>query len=314
MAYETGTITGTFTHPDGTAHHGSVRVTPSVPVMRDQAGDVIMSGSMAVELDETGAFTITLPASDDAALDPTGVTYALQARLTGAASQRFTGVFVTTDGTVDLADLGSLDPAAPSYQEWVNAAETAAGQAEAAQAVAEAEATEAAGHATAAAGSAAAAASSAADAETAVTGVATAVDEAVEQAIEDHTPGISLGYAERPTSHTPTSGGTIPSLTVIVVGQGRPVDIEAQVTKGYHSAASAPLTFALQSGAVSIASDEGNSYSTTTGKSFRAKRSNMVLVDGVTYTFTILVAHGLAGTMTWFADANRPMSISVVSR
>lgn len=151
-----------------------------------------------------------------------------------------------------------------------------------------------------------------ADVDPAIAMIGSLVDQAVEQAIEDHTPGIELGYAERTTTYAPTAGGTIPSLTVIVVGNGRPCDIEAQVTKGYHSA-SAPLTFALQSGAVSIATDEGTSYSTTTGKSFRAKR-RMVLTDGVTYTFTILVAHGIGGTMTWFADANRPMFISVTSR
>lgn len=140
---------------------------------------------------------------------------------------------------------------------------------------------------------------------------------AVAEAVEGHTPGILLGYSERTTSDVRTTGGAITGVSVTVVGQGRPVDIEARVTKGFHSAANAPMTFAIMWGTVCIASDEQNSFSTTTGRAFYCKRT-MTLTDGVSYTFTLAVAHGLAGTMTWYADDTatnkRPMHLAVTSR
>ena len=116
---ETGTLTGTHHFPDDTPKTGTVNITPVPSVIRDEAGNVVLSGSVSVALDETGSFSVVLAATDDATLDPTGFTYTVSGHgpLRGIPVVR--GIAIPAGETVDMADLISVDPDAPSYAPWV---------------------------------------------------------------------------------------------------------------------------------------------------------------------------------------------------
>jgi len=160
----TGHITGTYAETDSTPASGTVLVVPSVPVVKDADGKVILSGSVEAALVD-GAFDVEVPGSDDVSLDPTGVTYTVTARLRHRHLKPVSGVFVPEGGTVDVFDVTSVDPAAPSYAEFVNDAELAAGEAAVSATAAAGSATTASASATAAGTSATAAAGSATSAD-----------------------------------------------------------------------------------------------------------------------------------------------------
>lgn len=115
----TGILTGTYHRPDGTPWRGTVHIYPSVPVVRDETGDVIVAGSAAATLDGTGSFSVPLAASDDLTLDPSGVTYRVSLR----GLPPVEGVFIPAGGTVDMADVTTVDPAAPVYAVQVSQAD-----------------------------------------------------------------------------------------------------------------------------------------------------------------------------------------------
>lgn len=112
----TGTLTGKYVVPvDSTPAAGTVEIIPSVKVVKDTTGNVILSGRTKVDLDGQGAFSVTLPATDDTALDPSGVTYTVAARLHHTHLPAVVGIPIGTGATVDMADVTSVDPAAPVY-------------------------------------------------------------------------------------------------------------------------------------------------------------------------------------------------------
>lgn len=138
------------------------------------------------------------------------------------------------------------------------------------------------------------------------------VDTIVQQAVEDHTPGIELGYAERFTTYT---GGNsdITGLSITVVGQGRPVDVEFYCPTALHSVSGSLIRADIKSNGTIIETAFDITTNTSFGRHIYAKR-RIVLTNGVSYTFTVGVFQGTAGTMTWYADANRPIWLSAVSR
>lgn len=114
MPYATGTVVGHFTGIDGDPSSGGVLISPTVAVLLDDTDNVILSGSVWVKL-ENGEFTIELPATDDATLNPTGFGYT--ATVTLSSGRKFGPVSFALPGgdTVDLVDLipadaGSFDP------------------------------------------------------------------------------------------------------------------------------------------------------------------------------------------------------------
>lgn len=129
MAYETGTITGTFTYPgpddEPIPHRGTVRISMNVPRIYDGDGSPIMSGTRVVALDADGAFSVEWPASDDLTLVPSGARATVSVRLPGASSQKFVDIVVPGGGTVDVTDEPLLDPEAPSYSGGIDAATAA---------------------------------------------------------------------------------------------------------------------------------------------------------------------------------------------
>lgn len=112
MAYGTFTLKGQHTTPTSTPHKGKVSIRPNA-IIRDLDGEVIMSGAVSVDLDETGAWTVTLPAGDDARISPSeGLGYVVSYRL---QSQSFAPetVFVAaqpTGSTFDVSQIVTSDP------------------------------------------------------------------------------------------------------------------------------------------------------------------------------------------------------------
>lgn len=180
-----GTLTGTYPRYDGTAARGRVILEAvdastgkPVRVIVDATGNKVYSGpSVDVPLDDAGHFTISLPASDDPDLNPTGFAWRVRAQLHHAHLDPVT--LTLLDGeTLDVADATDPDPVAPTYAERVSEATEAAAEATAAAGTA-------AGHATTASTAAATAATSATTAATAATGAAasaTAADTAADTA------------------------------------------------------------------------------------------------------------------------------------
>jgi len=164
-----GNITGTYQTLNESPASGTIEIIPSVSVVKDATGKVILSGRIKATLDAAGQFSEAVPSSDDESLDPTGVTYTVVAKLRHAHLKAVTGVFVPEAGTVDVFDVTSLDPLTPTYAEFVHEAEVAAGEAETSATAASTSATAAGVSADAAAGSATAAGLSATDAQTAET-------------------------------------------------------------------------------------------------------------------------------------------------
>jgi hypothetical protein len=84
MAYAVVTVTGKYHRLDGSPAAGSVVISPSASPLTystGAGGRRIISGGYRVELDDSSAFSIDLPATDSDELEPTGFTYALHAHL-----------------------------------------------------------------------------------------------------------------------------------------------------------------------------------------------------------------------------------------
>lgn len=143
----------------------------------------------------------------------------------------------------------------------------------------------------------------------------TEVDALVQQALEDHTPGIELGYAERTTNFVTAVNTDITGLSVTVTGQGRPVDVEFFCPAAYHSVSGALVWADIKANGVILNSWFELTSNTAFGRTCLV-RQRVVLNDGVNYVFTVGTFLGSAGTMTWAATASpaRPMWLSVVSR
>jgi hypothetical protein len=108
MPTPTFTLTGTEQQIDGTPHVGSVLIVPNA-VVRDAAGDVVLSGPVEVPLDASGHWSIDLPA-DDPSLDPaTGLGYTIKYRLQSAVRAAQTLAAKATGTTFDASDLVGPD-------------------------------------------------------------------------------------------------------------------------------------------------------------------------------------------------------------
>lgn len=134
--------------------------------------------------------------------------------------------------------------------------------------------------------------------------------------------GTEMGNAERLTTFTTTNtstagGGVIPSLTVVVVGEGRPVDVNFFAANVYHSVADTSVSFALRVNGSTV-SDRSQTASvrsplTTAGPSAWLYRRPFLDL-GVQYTFTINVAGGAAGTSNVVAASFAPIQLCVSRR
>ena len=114
----TTTLTGTYHQFDGTPAEGVVEIIPSERVVRDTTGGVILSGRVKVTLDDTGSFSVDLPATDDPTLDPTGFGYTVVAKLRHhhVAAVSFS---LPAGDPVNIEDLTYVDPSTFESSEYV---------------------------------------------------------------------------------------------------------------------------------------------------------------------------------------------------
>ena len=152
--------------------------------------------------------------------------------------------------------------------------------------------------------------------------VDTAADDAVELAVETHTPGIELGSSSRTSTFTTTnttagngSLGILTSLSVTVVGTGRPAMVSFYAPAVYHSVANTFVAVSINTGNPLAASNAqlGSIASTLTnnGPSLRVTLRTGTLTLGQSYTFQANVWGTAAGTSTLVAAAYCPIQLTV---
>ncbi|MFG3014312.1 hypothetical protein ACGFZB_28615 [Streptomyces cinerochromogenes] len=107
-------LTGRYIRPDGTPLTGTLTFEPPATLTFPDA-DVIGVGSATAELDESGAFSIALIATDAAGGDPSDWTYTVVERLHQANGRTFHIALPSATPVVDLADIAPTDPAGGDY-------------------------------------------------------------------------------------------------------------------------------------------------------------------------------------------------------
>lgn len=106
----TGTITGTYLNWDGTPCAGTVTLTPAPGYLNDPGDAIILTSATTVTLDETGSFSVVLPAGNDPDLSPLGWTYTASVSVAGSKKAIATTTFVLEpDATVDLTTVTPSD-------------------------------------------------------------------------------------------------------------------------------------------------------------------------------------------------------------
>lgn len=116
------TITGTFITFRGAAPLGKVTFTPAVTLIDSAANQIVVPQPITVDLDSLGSFAVTLPATDDPDLAPTGWTYAVEEAIVagGQLDTRKYLISVPKDTPVNPAtgrreiDLADIVPAVPA--------------------------------------------------------------------------------------------------------------------------------------------------------------------------------------------------------
>lgn len=105
MAYSTVTLTGTYQVFDQNPATGFVEIAPTVPLVTDSVGNVVIAGPIEITLGASGDFTVNLPATDDERLNPTGFLYTVTALLDNGKIAPVTFELPAASGTVDMADV-----------------------------------------------------------------------------------------------------------------------------------------------------------------------------------------------------------------
>ncbi|WP_405561929.1 hypothetical protein [Streptomyces sp. NBC_01180] len=109
------TVTGRYLTPDGDPLTGQV-VFRAPTLLTFAESDVILGGPVAVPLDATGAFSVTLVATDAPNMVPSDWSYTVTEQLAGVAANRAYQVLLPSAfPTVDIADLAPTDPTTPQY-------------------------------------------------------------------------------------------------------------------------------------------------------------------------------------------------------
>lgn len=149
------------------------------------------------------------------------------------------------------------------------------------------------------------------------------IEEQVIAATAGHTPGSELGQANMTTGSSTTAvyptTALISPLSIVVTGQGRPVDIELFIPELRHSVANTRMygfivSQITGSGIVYEQVASVKAVATTDGPPLYLKRRK-VLTLGTEYTFAFYVCSGAAGTLTYGAGGGlNNMFTSVVSR
>lgn len=279
-------VTWTLLGQDGTPCTGVVRFT-SAQVVTASGGTYVPETIEAAVVNGVMA-AVSLPSTDDPDISPTGWTWQVAPLVSPQGPDAFYMTVPAASGTINLATVVPVTSPAP-----VSAASITDG----------------------------AIAPLIGDTGT-LTGAA--VKNVVDTAINAHTPGVELGYASRATNFTTTNtnltsvAGAIPTLTLSVVGQGRPIDLRFYAATVYHSVANTIVNAVIVENGVALSSDNqiGATISpqVANGPSMGITRRTGILTSGTTYTYTVQVAGAAAGTVTMVGAAYCPIELSATSR
>jgi hypothetical protein len=111
----TVTVSGTYTHPDGTPMKGKVLFTPEPAILTSATHGVLLLGTIEAALDEEGVAAATLLATDDPDVTPTGWTYRVQERWYDAPGRSYPLSLPLAAPAVDLADVAPTAAAEGEY-------------------------------------------------------------------------------------------------------------------------------------------------------------------------------------------------------
>lgn len=107
-------LTGRYLRPDGLPVRGTVTfAVPPHLTLRD--ADTIMVGAAKVEVDENGAFSVTLMATDQPNMQPTEWAYEVTENFQHAQGRKYSLMLPSTTPVVDLSDIAPADPSRGDY-------------------------------------------------------------------------------------------------------------------------------------------------------------------------------------------------------
>lgn len=114
-AIPTVVVTGTYRGPDGRGLAGTVTFT-GPGLLTFAVSDLFVAGPVVARLDETGSFSVRLPATDAPDMNPSGWSYTVKENLTGVTGSRTFGMVLPKGtGPINLADVAPADPTTPNY-------------------------------------------------------------------------------------------------------------------------------------------------------------------------------------------------------
>ncbi|MEU0670347.1 collagen-like protein [Streptomyces lavendulocolor] len=111
----TVTVTGTYKHPDGTALKGKILFTPEPAILTSATHGTLLLGTVEAVPDADGDISVTMLATDDPDVTPTGWTYRVQERWYDAPGRSYPLSLPSAAPAVDLADVAPTAPAAGEY-------------------------------------------------------------------------------------------------------------------------------------------------------------------------------------------------------
>ncbi|MFE7624232.1 glycerophosphodiester phosphodiesterase [Streptomyces sp. NPDC057509] len=110
----TVTLTGRYLRPDGTPLKGAITITaPSLVTL--PGADTVSAGSASVSLDETGAFSVLLIATDQMDMQPTDWAYQICEKFQDIASRTYSIRLPSAVPVVSIADIAPSDPSTGQY-------------------------------------------------------------------------------------------------------------------------------------------------------------------------------------------------------
>lgn len=108
------TLTGRYTHFDGSPAQGSVTLRgPATVTFPDS--DSIVVGSVTVTLDVNGHFSVDLVSTAGSGMNPSGWTYVVTERVTGSPGRTYAIMLPADPPTVDIADIAPVSPVQGTY-------------------------------------------------------------------------------------------------------------------------------------------------------------------------------------------------------
>ncbi|MEU3448520.1 hypothetical protein AB0H29_15030 [Streptomyces thermolilacinus] len=108
-------VHGRYRGPDGRSLSGTITFT-APGLLTFPASDLFVAGPVVATLDENGAFSVTLPATDAPDMNPSGWAWTVKENLAGVVGSRTFALLLPKNvPDVDLADVAPADPTTPNY-------------------------------------------------------------------------------------------------------------------------------------------------------------------------------------------------------